>query len=108
MKGDRVRDRTTTYRRWRAGRGPRHGDRHRRGWVQNSHSPHVANLGKGSRSLSGGSPGSTTTLPVGNPTELLDDWAACMQSHGDPDQADPTIDTNNVIHVSSPPRPTKA
>ena len=36
------------------------------------------------------------------PTQLLDEWATCMRSHGDPDQVDPTIDANKVIHITFP------
>jgi hypothetical protein len=64
-----------------------------------SGSPHVASL---SNSSGHGSGSTTTTLPKGNPTQLLDEWAACMRSHGDPDQADPTIDANKVIHITFP------
>lgn len=35
-----------------------------------------------------------------NPTVLLNDWARCMQTHGDPGQAAPTIDANKVIHLT--------
>jgi hypothetical protein len=64
-----------------------------------SSTPHVASLGN-----SGGStPGATTTtLPKGNPTQLLDEWASCQRSHGDPTQVDPTIDANGVIHITFP------
>ncbi len=65
-----------------------------------SSSPHVASLGN-STGNGGASP--TTTLPKGNPTQLLDDWASCMRSHGDPNQVDPTIDANKVIHITYPP-----
>jgi hypothetical protein len=41
----------------------------------------------------------TTTLPKGTPTQLLDEWASCMRQHGDPNQADPTIDSSGVIHI---------
>jgi hypothetical protein len=61
-------------------------------------SPHVASLG----SSSGTTPGSSTTLPKGNPTQLLDEWASCMRSHGTPGVADPTIDANGVIHITLP------
>ena len=47
---------------------------------------------------SGGS--SATTLPTGNATGLVDDWAACMRSHGDPNQADPVIDADRVIKIT--------
>ncbi len=61
-----------------------------------SSSPHVASLGKNSADGSV----STTTLPARSPTQLLDEWAACMRSHGDPDQVDPTVDTTKVIHIT--------
>jgi hypothetical protein len=63
-----------------------------------SSSPHVASLGNSS----GTTPGTTTTLPKGNPTQLLDEWATCMRSHGMPGLADPTIDANGVIHIILP------
>ncbi len=64
-----------------------------------SSAPHVASLGKsgGSDSNGGNTP---TTQPTGNATQLLNEWAACMHSHGDPNQADPTIDANGVIHIT--------
>ena len=64
-----------------------------------SGSPRVASLSNNGGNSSGST---TTTLPHGNPTQLLDEWAACMRSHGDPDQADPTIDANKVIHITFP------
>ncbi len=72
--------------------------------------PQVASLGNSS-SASSGSPagsghggGSSTPAPShGNPVRLLDEWASCMRSHGDPGQADPTIDANKVIHVTMLP-----
>ncbi len=45
----------------------------------------------------------TTTSPRGNPTQLLDEWASCMRRHGDPDQADPTIDANGDINITWDP-----
>lgn len=72
-----------------------------------SHGPHVASLpattvaGAGSGTDTGsGSGSSATTAPQTNPTRLLDEWAACMRAHGDPGQADPTIDANKVIHIT--------
>ncbi len=68
-------------------------------------SPQVAHLGTStSRATSSGTSGgsSATTLPKANATELVDDWATCMRSRGDPDQTDPTIDANKVIHVLIP------
>lgn len=62
--------------------------------------PHVANLGK----RAGDTRRSTTsTLPTGNATQLLNEWATCMRSHGDPSQADPTIDANQLIHITMSP-----
>jgi hypothetical protein len=65
-----------------------------------SSSPHVASLSHSGGNSSGST--TTTTLPKGNPTQLLDEWAACMRTHGDPDQVDPTIDANKVIHITFP------
>ena len=63
--------------------------------------PSVANLGTTStRTTGNNSPGSATA--TGNPSQLLTEWAACMRSHGDPNQADPTIDANKVIHITFP------
>jgi hypothetical protein len=60
-------------------------------------SPHVARLGT---NATNGSGSTTTTLPTSNPTQLVDDWAACMRRHGDPNQADPTVDANNDIDIN--------
>ena len=64
-------------------------------------SAQVPSLGKSS-----GSPATTGNSAArgstGNPTALLDEWAACMRSHGDPSQADPTIDASKVIQVIIP------
>jgi hypothetical protein len=55
----------------------------------------------GTRSSNGGSRESTTTAPkAGNPTHLMDEWAACMRSNGDPSQTDPTIDAYGVINIT--------
>jgi hypothetical protein len=65
-----------------------------------SSTPQVARLGTTSSPGTGSSGGSTPgTQPAGNPTRLLNEWAACMRSHGDPGQADPTIDASKVIHI---------
>jgi hypothetical protein len=65
-----------------------------------SSTPQVASLGNSSGD-GGGSPAATgsSAATQGNPTQLLNEWAACMRSHGDPGQPDPTIDANKVIHV---------
>jgi hypothetical protein len=64
-------------------------------------SPQVANLGKSSSGTATAG-NSAASGSAGNPTKLLDEWAACMRSHGDPDQADPTIDARRVIQVIIP------
>jgi hypothetical protein len=42
-------------------------------------------------------------LSQGNPTQLLNEWAACMRRHGDPNQTDPTIEANKVININISP-----
>ena len=73
-----------------------------------STTPQIASLGTSTSpgtstdpgSSSGTSSGSTpATQPAGGATRLVDEWAACERSHGDPDQADPTIDAGGVIHI---------
>lgn len=49
-----------------------------------------------------GAGSSTTTTAKNNPTALVDEWAACQRSHGDPGQADPVIDAHGVINVTVP------
>jgi hypothetical protein len=60
----------------------------------------VANLGKSSSNASGNT---TTTLSQSDPTQLLNEWATCMRSHGDPNQADPTVDANKDIDITWDP-----
>jgi hypothetical protein len=61
-----------------------------------SSSPQVASLGKSS----GDSSLRTPNVPAGSPTQLLDEWASCMRSHGDPGQIDPTVNANKVIQIT--------
>jgi hypothetical protein len=68
-------------------------------------SPTVASLGTSTSNGGGngnGSGTSTTSPHAGNPTQLMDEWAACMRSHGDPDQTDPIIDAHGVINITMP------
>jgi hypothetical protein len=72
-----------------------------------SSSPQVASLGQGNggnssgtSSGSGGGGGGSVTTGSGNPTQLLDEWAACIRKHGDPSQSDPTIDADKDIEIS--------
>jgi hypothetical protein len=67
--------------------------------------PQVASLGTSASPATGsGTSGGSTpaTQPPGNVTRLVNEWAACERSHGDPDQADPTIDASGVIHITIP------
>jgi hypothetical protein len=59
-------------------------------------SPHVASLGM----TNAHNAVSTTTVPTGSPTKLLDEWASCMRGHGDPGQVDPTVDASKVIQIT--------
>jgi hypothetical protein len=69
---------------------------------QNSASP-TGSSGGSSSSPSGGSSSSPTASTTGDPTQLLGEWASCMRSHGDPSQADPTVDANKIIHITMLP-----
>ena len=67
-----------------------------------SKSPSVANIGATTTTAASSGAGAPTTLPKGSASELLSKWAACMRSHGDPDQTDPTIEPDKVIQVTLP------
>ncbi len=75
-----------------------------------SSTPQVASLGTstsagtsgGSGSDSGTSGRSTPATQPNDVTPWLNEWAACERSNGDPDQADPTVDANGVIHITVP------
>jgi hypothetical protein len=76
-----------------------------------SSTPQVASLGISTGSgtstdpgtSSGTSGGSTpATQSASDVTPLLNEWAACERSNGDPDQADPTVDANGVIWIFVP------
>lgn len=65
-------------------------------------SPHIASLGA-STSTAGTQGAPSTTAPKGgNATQLMDEWAACMRTNGDPNQTDPTIDQYGVINITMP------
>jgi hypothetical protein len=76
--------------------------------------PQVASLGTGSSpgtstsadpgtsTSPGSSSGSTSAKIAGNVTPLLNEWAACERSHGDPDQSDPTVSAAGVIYIQVP------
>jgi hypothetical protein len=74
-----------------------------------SASPQVASLATtpapadGTAPPSGGaSSGSTPASLPGNVTSLLNQWAACERSNGNPNQPDPTVDANGVVWVIVP------
>lgn len=68
---------------------------------------HAASLGKRSRSgnsariseSNGAGASSKTTSSTDKSTRLLDEWAACERSNGDPNQADPTV-SHQVIYIT--------
>ncbi|MGH3150218.1 MAG: hypothetical protein ACRDOB_05760 [Streptosporangiaceae bacterium] len=76
--------------------------------------PQVASLGTSSgpgtstsadpatSASSGTSSGSARATIAGNVTPLLNEWAACERSHGDPDQTDPTVSAGGVINILVP------
>jgi hypothetical protein len=64
-----------------------------------SSNPQVASLGQGH----GVGSSAATANPTGNPTQLLDEWAACMRSHGDPGQVDPTVTASKDIDITISP-----
>jgi hypothetical protein len=55
---------------------------------------------KGSADTAGRS--TTTKQPKGNATKLVDEWATCERTHGDPNQSDPIIDAHGVINITVP------
>jgi hypothetical protein len=67
-----------------------------------SSAPQVASLGNSSAPSagSGGGGARSTASGSGNATELLDQWATCIRGHGDPSQADPTVDSNRDIDIT--------
>ena len=65
-----------------------------------SKSPSVASVATTTTTAKSGA----TPAPLQNrsPSQLLAEWAACVRSHGDPNQSDPTIDAQKVIEVTLP------
>lgn len=66
-------------------------------------SPQVASLGTSSAHGSGDPAGSGSSAAAGskgNATHLVDEWAACMRSHGDPSQSDPMINSAGDIEIT--------
>jgi hypothetical protein len=51
---------------------------------------------------SSSSSGGTRATIAGNVSPLLNEWAACERSHGDPDQSDPTVSAAGVIYIYVP------
>jgi hypothetical protein len=67
-----------------------------------SSSPAANSPAAGTSPETGTSPGTGTVQEAANLGQLVDEWAACERVHGDPNQADPTIDANGVIYISVP------
>ena len=70
-----------------------------------SSTPQVASLGSsngggGNPAGSGNGSGSPAATGSGNATQLVDEWATCMHSHGDPNQVDPAIDSDGDIEIT--------
>jgi hypothetical protein len=111
----RRRDTSTTHRRWcglaalLAGTAVALAAYSGSGAPSATRSPTVASLATTTTTASGittttrssGSRSTSTTVPRGgNATKLVDEWATCMRSNGDPNQADPIIDTHGVINIT--------
>src|SRR5580704_16033980 len=56
----------------------------------------------GTSASPGASSGGTSATIAGNVTPLLNEWAACERSHGDPEQTDPTVSAEGVIYIQIP------
>ncbi len=72
-----------------------------------SKSPSVANIPATSTQTTAGqtSSGSSSSLSAGskgNASGILVEWAACMRSHDDPQQTDPTVDNHWGINITIP------
>jgi hypothetical protein len=67
-----------------------------------SSTPQVASLGNsaGTPASSGGGGASPAASGSGNATQLLDEWTTCIRGHGDPNQVDPTVDSNSDIDIT--------
>jgi hypothetical protein len=70
-----------------------------------STTPQVASLGNssndgGGSSAGSGNGGSSAATGSGNATQLVDEWATCMHSHGDPNQVDPAINSDGDIEIT--------
>src|SRR5580704_4341027 len=61
-----------------------------------------ASADPGTSTSPGASSGGTRATIAGNVTPLLNEWAACERSHGDPDQSDPTVSAAGVIYIYVP------
>ncbi|MCL2769094.1 MAG: hypothetical protein FWD42_03155 [Solirubrobacterales bacterium] len=78
-------------------------------------SSHGASLGQSARGANSGGGGggssqangsrarSATTGRSESSTRPLDEWTACERTHGDSNQADPTVDAHGVIAITIPP-----
>ncbi len=70
-----------------------------------SKSPSVANIATNTTTAPTGASASnrsSTTATGKDATGFLVEWAACMRSHGDPNQTDPTVDNHYGINITIP------
>jgi hypothetical protein len=69
----------------------------------------AASSGQGGGSSTKSSGRSSEATPAkGDPTRLVDEWAACVRGHGDVDQPDPIVDAHGVINITMPPLGSRA
>jgi hypothetical protein len=66
-----------------------------------SSSPGISTSADPATSTSSGTSSGSATI-AGNVTPLLNEWAACERSHGDPHQSDPTVSADGVIYITVP------
>ena len=59
-------------------------------------SPGVANV---TTTSTANGAGAATTAPKNDAAQSLVEWASCMRSHGDPNQADPVVTANKLIDI---------
>ncbi len=107
--GKRMHDRATRFRRWGGPAVVTVAFAAMLAACGSSGSPLVASLGTGkggsgpsaaNADPGGGSGTSTTTQRQSNPTNELNEWVACMRSHGDPNQSDPTVTSKQLININ--------
>jgi hypothetical protein len=64
--------------------------------------PDAPSVAQVTTSSSTGRGSTAATVPKNDAAQSLVAWAACMRRHGDPNQADPTIDIHGGINITIP------